>query len=512
MTGVRPRDRPPLRVRDVLTWGPGSPIWYKFAISVVVSAAPVLYLLAALGRLDLALYTMVGSMQALFGHDRAYGSRARMLAGLTAGQFLAVLVSLLLSAWAPATIVLIVAGAVTVTVQKLLCDAFAVGPPAQAVLSFITLGVMFGPVTLLDDIPRDLGLYLAAAGWAFIVSMAPGLWNPMGPSENAVRDAERLAALHDERRTIPALNHAWDMLAEASERTGQTLRLARRLRAAEDVFAARAATTRTDRELTAELAVRRAGRPSHPVLGRLRPASPLWGSAALCLAGTTIGGLVALAVGLDRPYWAIVAAAAVYRGNTSIVWQRALLRSAGTVGGVLIYAAIAPTAALNTFWLVTLTLAAAFGIEAFVSRNYAVGNLFVAPMALLMTTFAEPQDTLTLTFSRAADTAIGALLGLCCALVFTNHRTVNEVATRVAQTREAIAATRAALTGSSTDTQIVTARNQLGHSLTALDDAATDAAGEWATPTVAPAEIDAVLTEGRSVLVSTLSKGDPHGE
>jgi uncharacterized membrane protein YccC len=92
---------------------------------------------------------------------------------------------------------------------------------------------------------------------------------------------------------------------------------------------------------------------------------------------------------------------------------------------VLIYAAIAPVAAVNDFWLVTITLLTGFGIEYFVSRNYGVGNLFVAPMALLMTTFAAHQSTPLLVASRAADTLVGAVVGLGAALVFTDRHTVN---------------------------------------------------------------------------------------
>lgn len=494
--------RPSLHWRDALVWRAGSPIWYRFAFSVVVSAGIPLYLLAGIGHLELALYTMAGSMQALFGHDRPFAARARLLGGLTAGQLLAVAVSLALSAAAPPTLVLVVAGAVVVTAQKLLCDAARVGPPAQAVLSFITLGIMFGPVTPVAEIPRDLLLYLAGAAIAFLVSMAPWLWNRTGPQDDIVRAAERLVAEEDERRAGAAITRAWDMLARSDPRSPVVLAAARRVLAAEDMFLGHAGAQHADEEVRRHLAVRRAQLPAHPALLRLRADSPLWRAALLCLVGTFAGGLVALAIGLERPYWAIVAAGAVYRGSTSVIWERALLRTAGTIAGVFLYAGLAPIAHINDFWLVTLTLLTAFGIESFVSRNYAVGNLWVAPMALLMANFAEPQPTAALMTSRALDTAIGATLGLGAALVFTNHRATNQVAVRLRTLERSVADAKRALgeQPSLGAAERIVLRDRVGRAMADLEDAAQEAAGEWRVPTVPAERVLNGLAEARGVL------------
>ncbi|MGW3852642.1 FUSC family protein, partial [Streptomyces fagopyri] len=79
------RTRPPsgarrLPLAGVLRLGRPSDIWFKPALSVVVSVAPPNLALLALGRLDLAMYTMAGSLCALYAHNRPYAARARALA------------------------------------------------------------------------------------------------------------------------------------------------------------------------------------------------------------------------------------------------------------------------------------------------------------------------------------------------------------------------------------------------------------------------------------------------
>ncbi|MBY4212570.1 FUSC family protein [Rhodococcus fascians] len=493
------------RIRTIFVLGSGSPIWYRFAFSIVAAAGPPLYILASIDRLDLALYTMAGSMQALFGHDRTYRSRAHLHAVLTVGQFAAVLVSLLLSASGYSTGLLIVCGAIVVSLQKLFCDAAETGPPAQAVLSFITLGIMFGPTTAPADIPRDLALYTGAAVFAAAVCLAPQLWRPVGPETDAVQAAEAACDFGDERRAVPALNSAWNLLASSGSRSPALLTLVARLRLAEARFAGFDSGALSPVQLWAELNLRRIQQGDHPLLHHLRPGSPLWSSAGLCLAGTLVSGLAALAVGVDRPHWAIIAACAIYRGNFSTVRQRAVFRSVGTLGGVLLYAAIAPLASLNSFWLVTLTLLTAFGIEVFVSRNYAVGNVFIAPMALLMTTFADPQSTGDVIDARLADTMIGALIGVTAALIFTGHRSGNELAVQLSRLRCCTEAAESALADKAARADLIALRHRLGTSLVDTEAAASSAAGDRLPPDVSGQEVDAALRRGRAALMRTLA-------
>ncbi|MFF2719760.1 hypothetical protein [Streptomyces sp. NPDC058011] len=63
---------------------PGRPsdTWFKPALSVVVACAVPHLTLLALGRLDLVMYTMAGSLCALYGHGLPYARRARTVAGV----------------------------------------------------------------------------------------------------------------------------------------------------------------------------------------------------------------------------------------------------------------------------------------------------------------------------------------------------------------------------------------------------------------------------------------------
>ena len=67
---------PRLPLAGVLRLGRPSDIWFKPALSVVAAVAPPNLILLALGRLDLAMYTMAGSLCALYAHNRPYAARA----------------------------------------------------------------------------------------------------------------------------------------------------------------------------------------------------------------------------------------------------------------------------------------------------------------------------------------------------------------------------------------------------------------------------------------------------
>ncbi|MFD7439414.1 hypothetical protein ACFV6X_33755, partial [Streptomyces sp. NPDC059861] len=90
MSSTNPTSRPPrvrgLPLAGVLRAGRPSDIWFKPALSVVVALAPPDLTLLALGRLDLALYTMAGSLCALYAHNRPYAARARVLVWVVLGM------------------------------------------------------------------------------------------------------------------------------------------------------------------------------------------------------------------------------------------------------------------------------------------------------------------------------------------------------------------------------------------------------------------------------------------
>ncbi|QTD96830.1 Fusaric acid resistance protein family protein [Streptomyces cyanogenus] len=121
---------------------------------------------------------------------------------------------------------------------------------------------------------------------------------------------------------------------------------------------------------------------------RLAPLAPL---AVRTAPGCALAGYGALALGVGRPYWALVTAAALYQANVSLTWNRGAQRVVGNLVGVLLFAALAPLAHLHPTALVLCCLALDFGAEALIGRNYWLGSVRVTPMALLVTELAAPR-------------------------------------------------------------------------------------------------------------------------
>ncbi|MFF3331680.1 FUSC family protein [Streptomyces sp. NPDC002888] len=188
-----------LPLAGVLRLGRPSDIWFKPALSVVAAVAPANVILLALGRLDLAMYTMSGSLSALYAHNRPYAARARALAWVVLGMTAGLAVALVAAALTTNAVVLVSVGALLAAAQKTLCDATRVGPPGNVVLTFVTSAALFAPQTL-AQVPAHVGLALATGAWAWLVGMAPGLLRPHGPERRATAHALNAAAAYAETR------------------------------------------------------------------------------------------------------------------------------------------------------------------------------------------------------------------------------------------------------------------------------------------------------------------------
>src|SRR5689334_10763851 len=184
-----------LPLAGVLRLGRPSDIWFKPALSVVVAVAPPNLTLLAFGRLDLAMYTMAGSLCALYAHSRPYAARARVLAWVLLGMVTGLGVALVAASLTGSAVVLVTVGALLAAVQKALCDATRIGPPGHVILTFISSAALFAPQAL-AQVPGHLALALAAGAWAWLVCMAPGLLRPHGPERRATAQALNAAAAH----------------------------------------------------------------------------------------------------------------------------------------------------------------------------------------------------------------------------------------------------------------------------------------------------------------------------
>ncbi|MFE6174931.1 FUSC family protein [Streptomyces sp. NPDC056464] len=424
-----------LPLAGVLRLGRPSDIWFKPALSVVAAVAPSHLALLALGRLDLAMYTMAGSLCALYAHNRPYAARARALAWVLLGMLGGLAAALVAASLTRDAVVLVTVGAVLAAVQKVLCDATRIGPPGNVVLTFISSAALFGPQSL-GQIPGHLAAAAAAGAWAWFVGMAPGLLRPHGPERRAVAGALNAAAAFaeahgrdQERAPAHAAVRAARQALLSAGSPSETRRALERLVLRAEV--ALAAPVDADPALLRTWAREvRGTRPvpdvddltgiggeltTHPgpLWHRLRPLTPLAVRTAL---GCALAGYASLALGIGRPYWALVTAASLYQASLTLTWGRGVQRVVGNLLGVLLFAALVPLAHTGEVALVLCCLALNFGAEALIGRNYWLGSVCVTPMALLITEFAGFQEPGRLITERVVDTLIGALLGLAAAV------------------------------------------------------------------------------------------------
>ncbi|MYX24555.1 FUSC family protein, partial [Streptomyces sp. SID8380] len=85
--------------------------WFKPATGASSAAVVPLFTLLALDRLDLAAYTMAGSLCALYGHNLPYARRARAVLWVILGMVAGVALAMLTSAATDSIPVLIAVGA-----------------------------------------------------------------------------------------------------------------------------------------------------------------------------------------------------------------------------------------------------------------------------------------------------------------------------------------------------------------------------------------------------------------
>ncbi|WP_377268199.1 FUSC family protein [Peterkaempfera sp. SMS 1(5)a] len=547
-----------LPLKGVLRLGPASDLWHKPALSVVVAVGiPELALLAA-GRLDLAYYTSLGAMCALYTHGLPYARRARTLALLVLGMLAGAGIALTTSALTDSTAIRVAVAALLAAVHKTACDATRLGPPGPVVLTFMAATGAFLPQRL-GDIPGHLTLGLAAGAFAWAVGMAPALLRPHGPERIAVaRALESTARLlrtaqsgapdrevqrgrHEATATataawrtlflVPADRPHLDALerllvraesaAAAPGRHGaEAGRLAewahdlRRGRALPDP--GRAVAGEADElagiaaERSAVAAAQRPHRATGAQTGRgaLRQAlhgrSPLLPIGVRVAVGTALAGWLSMAAGVGRPYWAVVTAASLFQANSLLSWRRGLQRVTGSLLGLLLFTALVPLLHTGPAAVVLVALLCQFATEATVARNYWLGNVFLTPMALLMTEFAGLQPAGQLIADRWLDTVLGAAAGLLACALVVNRRLGGQVESALQRVAGALSGAEEVLAAGSPAAAAVSARDQLGAALVDLREAVDTAAGEWWTGALPLQRIADAERQGHQLLAELL--------
>ncbi|MFD3821159.1 FUSC family protein [Streptomyces sp. NPDC058625] len=525
---------------DVLRVGRPSTIWFKPAFSVVAAVAPPSLILVALGRLDLAVYTMAGSLCALYAHDRPYAARAGALAGVVLGMVGGLAVALVAASLTGDAVTLVTIGALLAAVQKVLCDVTRIGPPGNVILTFVSSASLFVPQTL-GQVPGHVALASVAGVWAWLVGMAPALVRPHGPERRATADALNATAAYAETGgtgeghararafAYAAVQAARQCLLLTGPRSVATRRALERLVVRAEISLAAPADADPARLRAQARALRGTGRvpgaddprsEAGELLGaaaeraiahrspwsRLGPLAPLAVRTAL---GCGLAGYASLALGAGRPHWALTTAAALYQANITLTWSRTVQRVVGNLVGVLVFAAVAPIAGLGPLALVLCCLVFNFGAEALIGRNYWLGSVCVTPLALLVTEFPGYRATGSLVTDRVVDTLVGALVGFGAALAVTDRRAGSRVAdalTAVGLRREHAA--RLLADPQAGPAALETARRGLAAALVDLRATADAAAGEWRLRTLPQEHVVLAEQAGHRTLAATVRRQD----
>ncbi|MFE3448333.1 FUSC family protein [Nonomuraea sp. NPDC059194] len=324
------------------------------------------------------------------------------------------------------------------------------------------------------ELGRDaVFVHLTDLCWTLLIGTARRPYGDRAAMAHRLRLQARL--LTDRRRRIPPVLSELSILPRPSGptldvRDGMVRRPAGTATARNDPAAMRAA----------ELLVGRPGGPDHlPAL-----AVP----AVRMALGTGVAGGLALFLHLEHGYWAAVTAAAVLHSvNLRTTAQRAAQRSLGTAVGLLLALGVL-AADLNPVALTMVIVILEFFLEYVVARNYALGVVFLTPMALLLSDLAAPAPAGALVVDRMLGSVVGIAVGLLCALlVVHDHAAVRAERALAACTQAAELAERSLAQPDGPSLPIV--QVHLAQAVVKLREADNAAAGELWPAGIDPAEL-----------------------
>ncbi|MCB5362348.1 FUSC family protein [Pusillimonas sp. CC-YST705] len=126
---------------------------------------------------------------------------------------------------------------------------------------------------------------------------------------------------------------------------------------------------------------------------------------------------------MSHPAWAAMGAVAVLQASQlHINMHRAVQRMAGTVlGAALAWVLLVQNPSIWS--IVTVLVALQFLTEIVIGINYALGQVLITPMALLMTYLAVPTAAgMAMVAERVVDTVLGAIVGMLIAVLLSRMK------------------------------------------------------------------------------------------
>lgn len=122
---------------------------------------------AGVGRTDLIAYTRWPAPSEPCTPTTPYAVRARTLAWVVVGMLLSLGICRVTASLTRQAVILVIVGALLAALQKTLCDAARIGPPAHVIYVFVGSAALFLPQRL-DQVPGHLALTAVAAPLAHL--------------------------------------------------------------------------------------------------------------------------------------------------------------------------------------------------------------------------------------------------------------------------------------------------------------------------------------------------------
>ena len=142
--------------------------------------------------------------------------------------------------------------------------------------------------------------------------------------------------------------------------------------------------------------------------------------AGVCVSAGAAAGVIAMALGLSHPYWAVVSAVVpVFGLSTDLQLVRASHRLTGTAVG-LATSAVLFLVPWSEEGILVLLAVLMVGTELMVGRNYSIALAFITPMTIGFALLGSTASLSSLLLSRAIETALG--LGIVVILILVTHR------------------------------------------------------------------------------------------
>lgn len=431
--------------------GPRWPGALRAALAVVLPASVVL----ALGHETEMLLIASGGFTVIYGEGLPFRTRWRVMGyaalclavGQMAGAFVGSVVWPQIDAGGSDWWMLLIALYTTAiaVVVAFVQNALRLPPPGGFFIVMASGGATM--VAKQGMNPVEVGVWAAVGGIsAMIIGMVPALWGRHRPETAAVDNLERLVASYTAtpsptvartHQVESALTNAWFTLADAGIiRGGETVgtvqdELAHRTLAAQ-VKLAKYHRSRPGRSSDATDGVDGSGAeevtdiPSYIDLNRLsiplaRPSiryriyrsltlySHATMTAVKVLVSCLLAGVVGIALGFDRPDWAVVSAMLVLQWGPDRKpgTIRGVHRLIGSVFGIALFS-LFHALGLHTWGLLAALAFCQFFAEVFVVKNYAFTVIVTTPLALMMGgSMHLPLGEVV--FSRTAEVVIAVL-------------------------------------------------------------------------------------------------------